>query len=155
MQQVHKPQAQVKIQDAQFSEHEQEKPLAQQKVQQNDVFSDLEQQFSQQNETANENADDVNYDDYVQVVNINPKLKTLLLHDIASLKHKISQIPELKELFKDVDLVKLREIVERKEYSQQDLSKESKIKEAEPKKNGKKDKQTEESKGDDLASRLG
>jgi hypothetical protein len=43
----------------------------------------------------------------IEIINSNPKLKNLLLNDFENFKQKISQIPELNELFKGRDIQKI------------------------------------------------
>ncbi|MBS3136837.1 HIT domain-containing protein [Candidatus Woesearchaeota archaeon] len=126
----------VQQQQSQFSQPS----IIQQKPVQIDVFKELEENFKKQ-QLSEKLAEEEIYEDFMEVLAINPKLKYLLLHDLPLLKEKISKIAELQEIFKDVDLSKLKEYVEKKEVEEynEDKNKEDK----------------EQNNEDDLISRIG
>ena len=47
-------------------------------------------------------------EDLIDILNSNPKLKSLLINDFETFKQKVDEISQLKELFSEADLVQLR-----------------------------------------------
>ncbi|MBI5392823.1 HIT domain-containing protein [Candidatus Woesearchaeota archaeon] len=101
-------------QQSQFSQSPIQPSIISQKPAQMDVFKELEENFKKK-QLSEQEAEEKVYEDFMEVLAINPKLKYLLLYDMPLLKEKIAKIAELQDIFKDVDLAKLKEYVEKKE----------------------------------------
>ncbi len=193
------PKSQQRVEDAEIVEENKQGqmfqqvqkpiPVMQQKPIQQDVFSEMQQQFLQQNpsflkkeqltqerdltpeksknEETEHNDEHYDYADFMQVVNNNPKLKYLLLHDLPLLKEKIATTPALAELFKDIDVEKLRQIALHREeegqkaafeeqiHDDNDFREKNRQKELDDEENKKNEDQKKKDAEDDLIARLG
>jgi len=65
-------------------------------------------------------------EDLIDILNSNPKLKSLLINDFETFKQKVDEISQLKELFSEADLVQLRKrIIEEEKIKNKKITDES------------------------------
>jgi len=85
----------------------------------NDAFSAIQKavDINQTDDDEKETEDDEQEDEpnILEVIEGNPKLKTLLIKEPEALKQKIEEVPKLKELFEGINIDELREEILKKE----------------------------------------
>ena len=88
-----------------------------QNVSENKTQTALRQSANQTDDDEKETEDDEQEDEpnILEVIEGNPKLKTLLIKEPEALKQKIEEVPKLKELFEGINIDELREEILKKE----------------------------------------
>ena len=88
-----------------------------QNVSENKTQTALRQSANQTDDDEKETEADEQEDEpnILEVIEGNPKLKTLLIKEPEALKQKIEEVPKLKELFEGINIDELREEILKKE----------------------------------------